>query len=185
MSSGPISTADIVLCSVPYAAWVEWGPPSATCFPWSVALTVAQGLESTLSSQNVPTSPLSREASHKTDVCRPSADAVPRPSQGPYPPSCHLEKGLLGLARGFLHTQRRGTEGPSWVLACWLGTTCSVPCGEVNRPPELPVFWLQLLSTALGMWWSKALFSLILDCQKERASGSSVWRSGCLHLTKE
>lgn len=175
MSSGPISTADIVLCSVPYAAWVEWDPPSATCFPWSVALTVAQGLESTLSSQNVPTSPLSREASHETDVCRPSADAVSCPGQGPYPPSCRLEKGLFGLAQGLPPHTEKGNRGPFLGPCLLAGHHLLCALWGSESPPRAAS---PLAAAAQHRAWD-------VDCQKEGASGRSVWSSGCLHLTRE
>lgn len=33
-------------------------------------------------------------------------------------PAAAWRKACLALPKGFLHTQRRGTKGPSWLLAC-------------------------------------------------------------------
>lgn len=102
-----------------------------------------------------PTVPSAGRHLTKQMSADPQQMQCPVPVRDPTHPAAAWRKACLALPRGFLHTQRRGTEGPSWVLACWLGTTCSVPCGEVNRPPELPVLRLQLLSTALGMWTAR------------------------------
>lgn len=88
--------------------------PGAALLPRSVAPKV--GLGSTHSCQNVPTSPLSRRR-QDPDICGLSAAAGAPPWSEALPAPLPPGAGPAELPRGCFRTWRRGTGGPSQVLA--------------------------------------------------------------------
>lgn len=63
-----------------------------------------------------------------------SCCSAPTGVRDPTHPAAFWRQACSAPPRGFLHSQRRGPQGPSWVLACWVGTTCSDPDGTRACP---------------------------------------------------